>query len=77
MIDSPYTVHKFYTLYVQYSRLDGVKRAEKFKELCISAYTSGGLCLLDSLLNKELKDDTDIMTKNIIRASIVHHSLRQ
>jgi hypothetical protein len=75
MIDTPATTNKFYTLYIQYNRLDGIKRAEKFQELCIYAYKSGGLRLLDSILNKELKDGTDSMTKNIIRASIIYRDI--
>ena len=75
IIDTPQTTNKFYTLYVNYSRLDGIKRAQKFQELCIYAYKNGGLRLLDSILDKELKDGTDYHTKNIIRALIIYKGL--
>ena len=66
MLNNAQTTNKFFTLYNDYKRLDGTKRADKFQELCLYAYKTGGGYLLDKIIQKEVSHDHDIVRALII-----------
>ena len=66
IINDPKTTINFFTLYTEYNHLNGIKRAEKFLELCIYSYANGGLKLLNCILDKELSENKDIARASIL-----------
>jgi hypothetical protein len=72
ILDDSKTAINFYTLYTEYNHLNGNKRAEKFLELCIYSYKSGGLKLLNCILDKEITEN-----KDIVRALILNRCLNK
>ena len=60
------TTNQFYNLYTQYNHLDGENRCKKFLELCIYSYKTGGLKLLNAILDKELTGQHDIIRAIVI-----------
>ena len=70
ILDDSKATNKFYTLYTEYNHLDGDNRSKKFLELCIHSYKTGGLKLLNAILDKELTGQ-----HNIIRAVVIAKSV--
>jgi hypothetical protein len=68
LLDSKENTIQFYTLYTSYNHASDKNRAKIFYELLICAYKSGGLQLLEYVIDKEMKDD--IQPKRILSAII-------